>query len=281
MRTWPWRDPLKSRLTVIHPPPGALDFSPPRTPTLPGAFSCPKGGRSLQNSALQVQKGPLRVGGRREGGEEVAAPAAALLPSRGRRVQFVSLTDNRCVQRLCRHPVSWHPVGLPRAQRLMSLGALWGLPLTLPTVSFLCLHLWGPEPPKSPLLNSKVPSTALNHPLPLPTPGLVHFHCPASPHLDSPKAQPKGASGMGHSSGLRRVPGKPRPCAVHSALCPTLTVKSLREGSSHAHSPPPRPQARVARRFLIFSPEKMLSFHVCLRSWPSPHPYRWESPPRC
>lgn len=138
VRAGPGRDPLKPRLRAGHPLPGALGFSP-ANPTLLGALSCPERGRSLQNSALQVQKGPLRAGGRgggrRGGGSSSSLPLPQL-------EEVSSVREPERQQSGCAEPI-WHPVGLPRAQRPVPvpLGALLGLPLPLPTASFFCLYL--------------------------------------------------------------------------------------------------------------------------------------------
>lgn len=163
------RSPSSQDLVLTTLLQGPLISSPREPRPCQVLFLTQKGTGAYKNSALQVQNGPLRVGGKT--GEEVAAPAAALFPSWGRRAQFVSLSDNnRCVQPPVLAPREPPTCAVPRA----SQGSLGSPPHAPFSVSIS-------RAPRSPFfLSTKVPSTIPTPPPPLPTPVLAHFHCPAS-----------------------------------------------------------------------------------------------------
>lgn len=196
-----------------------------------------KGAKPTTYSALEVQKGPLRVGERRKEerrwqlkhpGEESSV------------LQFVSRSDNnRCVQ-----PCAGPRESLPRALPASCLSGLSGVfPPSLPTASSLCLQLWDPELPPTQVSLLEAPRSPAQ-PLSWPPPGALLL-----PTQTLPGRSPKGPGAWGCTFLAKAVcPGSTLVCSLHTPPPrPLLTTKSPRVVlPSHVHLPPTQP--RVWRR---------------------------------
>ena len=158
--------------------------------------------------------------GGEKGGEEAAAPAAALSPSWRRSTQFVRHSDNnRGAQGLCWCPVSSRVHAVPRASQGSPGSPLPSL------LSPFSASSETPLKPPCPLLNSKVPSTA---PTPqLPAPSLAPSHYLLLPTQTLLMHSPKGQWGWGTFLAIAGCP---------ESLGLVLFTRAL----PHAHSQEPK-----------------------------------------